>query len=104
MPAAQRPQTQALYDLLRGLLPEATETFSYGMPALRQPGGPVLVYFSAFKQWVGFYPTSAPLAALTADELAGFAHSKGALRLPYDRPLPRELIAKLVALRLSAVQ
>ncbi|WP_262315342.1 iron chaperone [Lacticaseibacillus parakribbianus] len=102
LPAAQRPQTQALYELLQRLLPAAVETFSYGMPALRQPGGPVLVYFGAFKGWVGFYPTSAPLSAL-ASELVGFSHSKGALQLPYDRPLPETLIAKLVAVRLAAL-
>lgn len=100
-PAVARPHLAEMYTLLQRLLPTAEERISYGMPAFWQ--GRVLVYFGAAKHHLGFYPTSAPLVALRA-ELGAYHTSKGAIQFPYDRPLPTELITRLVAQRLTALK
>jgi uncharacterized protein YdhG (YjbR/CyaY superfamily) len=83
---------QTVRATIHAAVPGAQECISYGMPAFRLRR--VLVYFAANKQHLGFYPTGAGIAAF-ADELAPFEHSKGAVRFPYDRPMPLALIARI---------
>jgi uncharacterized protein YdhG (YjbR/CyaY superfamily) len=83
---------QTVRATIHAAVPDAQECISYGMPAFRLHR--VLVYFAANKQHLGFYPTGAGIAAF-ADELAPFGHSKGAVRFPYDRPMPLDLIARI---------
>ncbi|MGL0748454.1 DUF1801 domain-containing protein [Secundilactobacillus paracollinoides] len=97
-PTLAQPHLQQIYALLKQLLPDAEERISYGMPTFWQQHN--LVHFIANKHHLGFYPTAAPLVEL-ADELDGYTHSKGAIQFPYDRPLPTNLITKLVRSRLA---
>jgi uncharacterized protein YdhG (YjbR/CyaY superfamily) len=78
--------------------PEAEEAISYRMPAFRQNG--VLVYFAAFKDHIGFFPTSSGVAAFK-DRLADYKTSKGTVQLPLDQPLPIELIKEIVKFRVE---
>lgn len=94
-PAVQA-RLQAVRAAVREAAPLATETISYGMPALRQGG--MLVYFAAFKAHIGFYPPIRGDAGLEA-AAAPYAGEKGNLRFPYAQPLPLELIGALTALR-----
>ncbi len=66
------------------------------MPAFYLQGN--LVYFAAFKNHIGFYPTSSGVEAF-ARELASYDVSKGTVRFPLDRPLPLRLIARIVRFR-----
>jgi len=91
----------AMYDLLKSLLPEATEKLSYGMPAFYIAGKPV-IYFAAAKHHLGLYPTPSPIVHF-AEELAAYHTSKGAIQLPYDQPLPEKLIAAIVAFRVHEI-
>lgn len=100
-PAVARPHLAEMYALLQQLLPGAEERISYGMPAFWQ--GEIIVYFGAAKHHLGFYPTAAPLAALSA-ELGAYRTSKGAIQFPYEEPLPTELITRLVAQRLTTLK
>lgn len=78
--------------------PDAQEIISYGMPAFAQHGN--LVYFAAQKGYIGFYPTGSGIAAFQ-QELARYPSSKGAVRFPFDQPLPLDLIAKIVRFRVD---
>ncbi|WP_261809885.1 iron chaperone [Levilactobacillus humaensis] len=100
-PAETQPQLTAMYHLLKDLLPDATEKFSYGMPAfaLDKP----VVYFAAMKHHLGFYPTSGPIEASEDDLLGYYKYSKGAVQFAYDQPLPVDLITKMVKFRLSEI-
>lgn len=91
-----RGRLQALRDTIREAAPDAEETISYGMPAFRQNG--ILVYYAAFKGHVGFYPTASGIDAFK-QELSGYKWSKGAVQFPYDRPIPVELVRRIVAFR-----
>jgi uncharacterized protein YdhG (YjbR/CyaY superfamily) len=100
--AQHDPAVQAILQQVRATVraaaPEAQETISYGMPALRQNG--MLVYFAAFKAHIGFYPPVRGDAALEA-AAAPFAGEKGNLRFAYAKPIPYALISALTRLRVE---
>lgn len=78
--------------------PKAEETIKYGMPTLTLNGN--LVHYAAYKNHIGFYP--APSAIKTfKKELANFKTSKGAIQFPLDKPLPLNLITKIVKFRVK---
>ena len=61
-----------------------------------------LVYFTAQKNHIGFYPCASGIANFTADfETLGLKYSKGAVRFPLDKPLPWELIQRIVEFRVK---
>lgn len=76
--------------------PNATEKISYGMPAFYLNGN--LVYFAAFKKHIGFYPTASGIEAFQS-ELTEYKFSKGAVQFPLDKPLPLDLIGRIVEYR-----
>ncbi len=100
--AACPPETHAFLQQMRATIraaaPDAQEIISYGMPAFAQHGN--LVYFAAMKNHIGLYPTSSGIAAFQ-QELAGYVSSKGAVRFPFDQPLPLELITRIVRFRVE---
>lgn len=81
--------------------PESTEVISYNMPAIKQ-NDQVLVYYAANKTKLGLYPTTRPIEEFK-DQLKPYQTSKGAIQLPYDKPLPVELITAIVQSRVAAV-
>jgi uncharacterized protein YdhG (YjbR/CyaY superfamily) len=95
-PGEIQEQLQCLRAAIKAAAPAAEERISYRMPAfyLREN----LVYFAAFKDHIGFFPTSSGVAAFEA-ELGPYRISKGTIRFPLDRPLPLKLVAKIVKFR-----
>jgi uncharacterized protein YdhG (YjbR/CyaY superfamily) len=81
------------------VVPNAEESISYGMPAYKLNGKP-LVYFAAFKNHIGFYATPSGHAAFEK-ELAKYKQGKGSVQFPIDKPLPLTLIAKIVNYRVK---
>lgn len=71
---------------------------SYGMPAYRLNG--ILVYFAAYENHIGFYPTSSGIEAFK-HELGDFKWSKGAIQFPLDKPLPSKLVTRIVKFRVK---
>lgn len=101
LPEMQRQVAQIMRELLADVAPEAQETISYNMPAIRQ-NGKVLVYFATTAHHLGLYPTSDPIVAFEK-ELANFETSKGTIKIPYDRPLPVKLIRAIIEYRIKQV-
>ncbi|HEX3553800.1 MAG TPA: DUF1801 domain-containing protein [Thermoanaerobaculia bacterium] len=81
---------------IREAAPEAEETIKYKMPTFTLKGN--LVYFAAFKNHIGFYPAPRGIEEL-AEEIAAYEGAKSSLRFPLDKPVPYDLIRKLVKLR-----
>ena len=81
--------------------PEATETISYRIPAIKYKG--MLVWFAAFSDHCSLFPTAAVVEAFK-DELKGFSTSKGTIHFPLDKPLPIALVKKLVKARVAQVE
>ena len=87
-----QPRLHALRAVLRAALPEAEERISWSMPTYWK--GQNLIHFAAAKKHMGLYP-GGEATTVFAEELKGLDVSKGTIRLPYDRPLPEELITRI---------
>ena len=83
---------------IRDIAPEAEEVISYQMPAFKQKG--ILVYFGAFKNHIGFFPTASAVEAFK-DELSIYEVSKGTVRFPFDKPIPLDLVKRMVKFRVK---
>ena len=98
--SALSPEKQAKLGQLRSIIkeaiPKAEEVISYNMPAFKQ--NKVLVYYAAFKDHIGFFPTRSPIE-LFKDELGKYKLSPGTIQFPLDKPFPKTLIRKILKLR-----
>jgi uncharacterized protein YdhG (YjbR/CyaY superfamily) len=83
---------------VREAAPNAEETISYKMPAFKQNG--ILVWFAAFKNHIGFFPKVSAIETFK-DELSGYELSKGTIRFPLNKPIPFDLVKKIVMLRVK---
>lgn len=89
---------ESIRQIIREAAPEATEKISYQMPTFAQHGN--LVHFAAFKHHIGFYPAPSGIVAFE-QELAPFIAGKGTIQFPLDKPIPYELITKIVKYRVA---
>ena len=103
--ALEEPKRSTLQTLRRTILevvPEAEQVISYGVPAFRV-SGKTIAGFAAFKTHLSYLPFSGSVLPQLADQLEGYAMTKGSLHFPADRPLPKTLVKKLIAVRLTDV-
>jgi uncharacterized protein YdhG (YjbR/CyaY superfamily) len=90
---------EAIRMTIRKAAPGAEETIKYQMPTFTSNGN--LVHFSAYKNHIGFYPAPTEDPQFR-DELSAYASGKGTLRFPFDKPVPLELIARIVEFRVKS--
>lgn len=88
---------------IRKAAPTATEGFSYGIPAFRLEGRP-LVSYAALKNHCSFFPMSPAVIAAHRKELEPYDTAKGTIRFAPDRPIPAALVRKLVKARIDELQ
>jgi uncharacterized protein YdhG (YjbR/CyaY superfamily) len=84
---------------IRTAAPDAEETISYQMPTFTLRGK-YLVYFAAYKKHIGLYPAPTGIAEFE-EELSVYGAGKGTLRFPLDKPIPFDLIARIVKFRIT---
>jgi uncharacterized protein YdhG (YjbR/CyaY superfamily) len=99
----EEPKRSSLEMLRRTILeivPDAEQVISYRVPAFRARGR-IIAGFAAFKDHLSYLPFSGSVLQQLADELAGYTMTKSALHFPVDRPLPKPLVKKLIAVRLA---
>ena len=93
---------QGILEMLRKVIkesaPDAEEKISYQMPTFVLHGN--LVHFAAYKNHIGFYPTPSGIDAFK-DELSEFKGAKGSVQFPIEKPIPYELISKIVKFRVA---
>lgn len=77
--------------------PGAVEVISYQMPTFKLKGKN-LVYFAAFKNHIGFYPVPSGVAAFKK-ELSPYKQGKGSVQFPFDKPVPYDLVRRIVQFR-----
>lgn len=81
---------------------EAEEGQSYGAPAFRYRGRPLLG-FAAHRTHLAIYPFSPAVVEAVADRLPGYPLSKGTIRFSADRALPDDVLADIVRMRMAEI-
>jgi uncharacterized protein YdhG (YjbR/CyaY superfamily) len=97
-PEEVRILLETIRKAIRLSAPGAEETISFQIPTFRLNGN--LVYFAAFKNHIGFYPTSSGIEAFK-EELSPFEISKGTIRFPMDKPISVALVKRIVKFRVK---
>lgn len=97
-PKPVRGRLREMRALIAKSAPNATQSLKWGMPAFSYKR--ILVVFGAFKYHIGFFITPAVKRAF-AKELAGYKSASSSVQLPFDQPLPKPLVRKLVAYRVK---
>ena len=89
---------EELRETIKACALDAEEKISYQMPTFFLKGN--LVHFAAFKNHIGFYPTPGAIQAFK-QELSIYASAKGSVQFPIEKPLPLDLISKIVKFRVA---
>ena len=96
--------TQAILEQIRvtikKVVPEAEETISYGIPTFNLKGT-YLIYFAAYKNHIGFYPVPGAIEQVDKDFASYKTSGKGTLQFPLNKPIPLDLITKLVKFKVK---
>jgi uncharacterized protein YdhG (YjbR/CyaY superfamily) len=97
-PESTRKILEQLRKAIRKAAPDAKETINYGIPTFTLKGN--LVHFAAFQNHIGFYPTPSGIETFKK-ELSVYEGAKGSVKFPIDKPLPFDLISRIVEFRVK---
>jgi uncharacterized protein YdhG (YjbR/CyaY superfamily) len=97
-PEETRALLKQIRTTIRKAAPEAKEIINYGMPTFTLKGN--LVHFAAFKNHIGFYPTPSAIEAFKK-ELSVYEGAKGSVQFPLAKPIPFDLISRIVEFRVK---
>ena len=103
LPPEQRTALQRVVDVASRVAPDAEEGTSYGMPALRLDGRPLIGITAAAKH-LSVFPFSPAVVEAVAPDLAGFSLSKGTIRFTVETPVPDAVVERIVTLRRAELE
>jgi uncharacterized protein YdhG (YjbR/CyaY superfamily) len=101
-PAEVRASLQHLADLVLEVAPDAERGTSYGAPAFRWRGRPLLG-FTVAKGHLSLFVFSPAVIERVADRLAGLSVTKGTVRFTPDHPVPDDVVRDMVRFRLEEI-
>ena len=93
---------EEVLDRALDLVPEAVEDLSYGTPALRYRGSP-LIGVKVSAKHLSLYPFSPDGVAAVSSRLRGYSISKGTIRFSAEQPLPTDVLDDIVELRRAEI-
>ncbi len=93
---------EKLRDTVREAAPEAVESIGYQMPTFKLKGRR-LAYFGAWKNHIGLYSIPKGDEAFRKG-LSPYGGEKGSLRFPLDKPIPYDLVKKIISFRMREIQ
>jgi uncharacterized protein YdhG (YjbR/CyaY superfamily) len=101
------PEARRRLERLRAAIlaaaPDAVEGFSYGVPAVRV-GGKAVVCYAAARAHYSLFPMSGAVMRSFAADLKPYDTSKGTIRFAMDKPLPVQLVRRIVKARLAELR
>lgn len=104
LPDDRREAMAELRRIVTTAAPRATETMAYDMPALRTADGRFLLSYDAYKRHYSLFPASDAVVKALGDELLPYLAGKGTIRFPADRPIPSDLVRRIVEVRVGEVE
>jgi uncharacterized protein YdhG (YjbR/CyaY superfamily) len=96
-PPDVQEKLRGIRTVIRRAAPDTEEAIRYGIPTFRQNGSN-LVHFAAFKDHLGFFPTSSGVEQFQK-ELSSYRISKGTIQFPLDKPVPYDLVERITLFR-----
>jgi uncharacterized protein YdhG (YjbR/CyaY superfamily) len=91
-PREGQPHLRQLYEILKGVAPEAEEAIKWGTPFFVEPR--FLFAFSAHKAHCSFAPSAAAMEAFR-EEWGAHKATKKLLQIPYSEPVPEGLVRRI---------
>ncbi len=97
VPEKERIALEELRQQILDLVPDAEEVISYMIPTFKYKGA--LVGFGYYKTHLSFYFMSSGLRGHFGQDLIGYKHEGSTIHFTADKPLPTEVIRKIVLAR-----
>ena len=102
-PTLARAALDEVRATLRAAVPDGEESISYGIPTVKL-GGRMLLSYAGFAKHCSLFPASGDVMAALGDELAPYFVEKATLRFPPSAPIPRDLLERVIAVRVAEVR
>jgi len=102
LPEDRREAMSLLRRTIRAAAPDATEVITYKMPGFKAHGT-FLVSYDAFKRHYSLFPASQVVVDELGDAIQPFLAGRGTIRFPASRPIPADLVTRIVKARLAEV-
>jgi uncharacterized protein YdhG (YjbR/CyaY superfamily) len=100
-PPEARSHLRHMYRILKSVAPDGTEAIKWGVPVFWERR--MLFGFAAYKAHVSFGPGEAAMKRFSK-ELAGYKTGKGTMQIPYDQPVPEDLVREVAAYCITGVR
>ena len=100
LPIEQQIALERVRQIIKNTVPEAQEYLSYKMPAYHFHG--MIGGFAAFKNHCSFFPWDSKTIDVFKDELTSFKTSAGTIQFTPEKPLPEELLQKILRYRVAS--
>ena len=98
LPAKTKLILKEVRKTIKQAAPQAEELISYNIPSFKLNGG--LIWYAAWKEHISLYPRSSGMKA-SIKELSEYEGAKGTIKFPIDKPIPFDLISKIVKFRVK---
>ena len=103
LPEDRRAPMALMRATIRAAAPDATEVITYKMPGFKS-NGTFLVSYDAFKHHYSLFPASQVVVDALGDEIAPYLVGRGTIRFPANRPIPVDLVTRIVKARLAETE
>jgi uncharacterized protein YdhG (YjbR/CyaY superfamily) len=103
VPPGARAELKRIRAAIRAEAPAAIESVSYGIPAFKLEGKP-LVYYAAWKQHTSMYPLTAAAKAAVGTQLTKYKTTKGTIQFPLGEPVPLSIVKRIVKARVAEIK
>jgi uncharacterized protein YdhG (YjbR/CyaY superfamily) len=100
-PVETQKKLQELRHVIHSAAPASQETLSYGIPTVDLKGKH-LIHFAGYRNHLGLYPGAKAIEAFQGDIVA-YKNAKGSVQFPLEKPLPVELVKRIVQFRCDEV-